>query len=105
MSAVDNRPPPPATMVQGVTEVATGAISALGGSPALLALILLVGVVFGLTAWSIQKNQDRQQAVLELLLDKCLPAAPPGRATSWTVEHGPRSAEPPWWMPVKGTKP
>lgn len=104
MSAVDNRPAPPATMVQGATQVATGAIAALGSSPALLALILLVGVVFGLTAWSIQKNQDRQQAVLELLLDKCLPPAPPARATGWTVGHGPRSTDP-WWMPVKGEKP
>lgn len=103
MSAVDHQPPP-TTMVQGATQVATGAIAALGSSPAMLMLILLVAIVFGLTAWSIQKNQDRQQAILELLLDRCLPTAPPGaHATGWTVGHGPRSTD--WWLPVKGTKP
>jgi uncharacterized membrane protein affecting hemolysin expression len=47
-------------------------VDGLKSSPALLMLIVLVAIVFGLTAWSIQKQQDRQQALLEKMIDRCL---------------------------------
>lgn len=99
-----------------IQQEAAGAIGTvvegLKGSPALLMLIVLVALVFGLTAWSIQKNQDRQHQIVQLLLDKCLPQARVeapaafGDITSSVLPaSGPRATDVPWWMPVKGTKP
>jgi uncharacterized membrane protein affecting hemolysin expression len=52
--------------------VVGGIVDGLKSSPLLLALIVLVALVFGLTYWSVQKQQDRQQALLEKLIDRCL---------------------------------
>lgn len=47
-------------------------VDGLKSSPLLLALIVLVALVFGLTYWSVQKQADRQQMLVERLLDRCL---------------------------------
>lgn len=57
---------------KGAVGVAASAVDGLKSSPALLMLIMLVALVLGLTAWSVQKNQDRQQALIERLVDGCL---------------------------------
>ena len=64
----------------GPVVVATSAIDALRGSPVLLMLILLVAIVMGLVAWSVQKAQDRQQVLIERLMDRCL--SQPAKAAS-----------------------
>jgi hypothetical protein len=54
---------------RGHVEVVGGIVDGLKSSPLLLALIVLVALVFGLTYWSVQKQQDRQQVLLEKMID------------------------------------
>ncbi len=77
-------------VARGRVEVIGGVVEGLKGSPTLLALIVLCALVFGLTYWSVQKQQDRTQALIERLMDRCLMDRPyPRQSTvSWARGGG-----------------
>lgn len=61
----------PQSAVQGVTQVATGAIDALKSSPALLVLVLMQLVTLGILAWNANSlNTNRHEREM-FMLNKC----------------------------------
>lgn len=58
-------------------------VDGLKSSPLLLAMICLCAIVFGLTAWSVQKSQDRTNQLMERLMDRCLMG--PIKNTRWPL--------------------
>lgn len=74
-----------------VGKVATSAIDAMKGSPALLAVILLQLSTLGVAFYAVEQQRERQFKREMMLLDHCLPGEfPPGKTsgTSWRD----------WWM-------
>ena len=75
----ENHPPPQVVFAptQGVVGIATGTIDALRTSPVLLVMVLLNCAFLGVAAYYLRTQQQSAFTLVQKVLDRCLPDAPP----------------------------